>query len=838
MSKKKYSLNTIYISERLQENLKPISQSAFTAVTAPMGYGKTTAINWYLDKQSKNGNSCVIRISIYSDNLSVFWQSVQKAFAFAGLDFLDNYSCPSDAASAGMLADELCYSLSGQTSYYIFIDDFHLLGEPHIADFFCMLANRLPENIHLIVSGRNAFLSGKEILRLGKKLYQIHTRDLCLNRQELSVYTHRCGASLNEDQLNTLLYSSEGWFSAVYLNLCTFFESGHFPDHTSNIYDMFSSAMIAPLSDAQQEFLIVMGLADEFTVEMALFITGNPEAGQILSLMTRQNAFITPLPDGVSFRFHHMMKECTQRTFAMLSHEKQTDFRNRYGQWYESRGQFLQALAAYNKALNYDAALAVIQKDAGILLASLSPEKVLAFLDVCPTEILKNRPLALLVLMRRMFTWHQIPKMLELKQLLTNTIAEDNTLSEDERKNLSGECDLIMSFLMYNDITGMSVLHRQASSKMTRPAISIRKTGSWTFGSPSVLMMFHRRSGTLDAELAAMNECMPHYYRITQGHGQGAELLMNAEAAFMQGNFSDAQILLEQTYSTIASNGQHNISLCCDFLATRLSLFQEGVTFVKNPEIKRKELLSLHNMMWLNIFDSTYAYYYALIRMPEKIPALFKDHMLSTVSFLSPCRPMMEMIENQVFLSQKMYAKVIGRSETLLPFCEKMHYELVSLHVQIQTAAAYAMLGKHHDARQLLQKALGHAMPDGFLIPFVENYTYIKDVLSSINSIASEPFTDRILSLGSVYEQHCLRLSSRNYRPEILNVLNSREAEIAALITDRLSNREIAEKLFLSEGTVKQYVNQIYSKLMINGDTRTKRKQLAELISSINKGLT
>lgn len=135
MSKKKYNLNTIYISERLQENLKPISQSAFTAVTAPMGYGKTTAINWYLDKQSKNGNSCVIRISIYSDNLSVFWQSVQKAFAFAGLDFLDNYSCPSDAASAGMLADELCYSLSSQTSYYIFIDDFHLLGEPHVADY-------------------------------------------------------------------------------------------------------------------------------------------------------------------------------------------------------------------------------------------------------------------------------------------------------------------------------------------------------------------------------------------------------------------------------------------------------------------------------------------------------------------------------------------------------------------------------------------------------------------------------------------------------------------------------------------------------------------------------
>lgn len=87
MSKKKYNLNTIYISERLQENLKPISQSAFTAVTAPMGYGKTTAINWYLDKQSKNGNSCVIRISIYSDNLSVFWQSVRRHLPLQGLIF-------------------------------------------------------------------------------------------------------------------------------------------------------------------------------------------------------------------------------------------------------------------------------------------------------------------------------------------------------------------------------------------------------------------------------------------------------------------------------------------------------------------------------------------------------------------------------------------------------------------------------------------------------------------------------------------------------------------------------------------------------------------------------
>ena len=47
-----------------------------------------------------------------------------------------------------------------------------------------------------------------------------------------------------------------------------------------------------------------------------------------------------------------------------------------------------------------------------------------------------------------------------------------------------------------------------------------------------------------------------------------------------------------------------------------------------------------------------------------------------------------------------------------------------------------------------------------------------------------------------------------------------------------LTNREIADELYLSEGTVKQYVNQIYAKLHIEGDTRTKRKELIKLIQS------
>ena len=821
MPKPKWNLNTIYISERLQESLRPISRCAMTTVVAPMGYGKTTAVNWYLSERAKAKTLRIIRISVYSDNLAIFWKSAQEAFARAGLPFLREYPCPTDAAGSGLLVDDLCHALAGETPCYIFIDDFHLLTDKRAALFLCMLANRLPANVHLIVASRDRFLPAAEAVRLGAKVYQIGTEQLRLNHTELAVYAHRCGTELSDAQVESLLYSSEGWFSAVYLNLRTLSERGVLPSRHSDIYATFTAAMIDPLPEKQREFLAVMGLADEFTVEMAQCITGEADAGQILSLLTEQNAFVTRLPDGVTYRFHHMMKECAERRFLKLDAETQRLYWERFGLWYEQHRQYLHAIAAYRRSENYDALLRVIRSDAGILLASLKPEDVLDALGKCPAETLKAYPFAILVLMRRMFTWRQIPKMLELKALLLTAIEEHPELSAEERGNLLGECDLILSFLCYNDIRAMSRLHRSASAQMSRPAISIQSSGGWTFGSPSVLMMFYRAPSALESALAEMDECMPHYYKVTNHHGQGAETIMRAEALFCQGRFTDAHIELERAYAQIRESGQVNMALCCDFLSWRLSLHadvEQRYTFAE----RYADLLRYHDASWLNLWSATSAYYHALRGETDKIPEVFSQHCLSDINMLAPGKPMMEMIENQVYLAQGAYAKVVGRSAGLLAVCEAMHYALVALHVRIQTAAAYARLGKPEEARAELKKALSDAEPDGFVMPFVENYGFLQPLL------AQEIKSELIAKIAGLGEAAGAR-SAASARPAAFAALTPREFEIVELMTQRLSNREIAERLYLSEGSVKQYVNQIYSKLHIEGDTRTKRKQLAGL---------
>ena len=823
MPKPKWNLNATYISERLQESLRPISRCAMTTVVAPMGYGKTTAVSWYLDERVRAETAMVVRISVYSDNLAILWRSAQDAFARAGLGFLREYDCPADDVGGSMLADDLCHELAGDVPCYLFLDDFHLLTDRRVTAFLCTLAGRLPGNVHLIVASRDRFLPAAETVRLGARVYQISTEQLRLNHTELAVYAHRCGTELSDAQVDELLYSSEGWFSAVYLNLRTLHEQGALPDRRSDIYATFTAAMIDPLPERQREFLAVMGLADEFSEDMARFVTGDADAGEILAALTAQNAFVKRLPDGVTYRFHHMMKECAERCFEALGAEKRALYQARCGAWYERHGQYLHAMAAYRRSGDYEGLLRVVQADAGILLASLHPAEVLAALDECPDGVLKAHPLALLVLMRRMFTWRQIPRMMALKALLLAAIEEHPEMPERERGDLLGECDLIMSFLCYNDISAMSRLHRSASAQMSRPAISIRSDGGWTFGSPSVLMMFHRTAGALESELAEMDECMPHYYKITGGHGRGAERIMAAEAAYMQGRFTDAHIALESAYAQIEGNGQVNMALCCDFLAWRLALHTDAALRC-TPEARRAELLRQHNASWLQLWNGVSAYCHAVRGETERIPAVFARHRLAEVNTLAPGKPMVEMIENQVYLAQGAYAKVIGRGAELLAVCGGMHYALVALHLRIQTAAAYAQLGKREEARAWLAEALADAAPDGFVMPFVENYDALASLLAEQKDC---PLTARIEALGQAARR---RLAVENRPPELAS-LTEREYGIVCLMGQRLSNREIAERLFLSEGSVKQYVNQIYSKLHIDGDTRTKRTRLTELLA-------
>jgi DNA-binding NarL/FixJ family response regulator len=62
--------------------------------------------------------------------------------------------------------------------------------------------------------------------------------------------------------------------------------------------------------------------------------------------------------------------------------------------------------------------------------------------------------------------------------------------------------------------------------------------------------------------------------------------------------------------------------------------------------------------------------------------------------------------------------------------------------------------------------------------------------------------------------------------PAVLQELTSREQEVVALAADGLSNREIGARLYLSDGTVRNYLSTAFAKLGVS-----RRSELARLLA-------
>ena len=123
----------------------------------------------------------------------------------------------------------------------------------------------------------------------------------------------------------------------------------------------------------------------------------------------------------------------------------------------------------------------------------------------------------------------------------------------------------------------------------------------------------------------------------------------------------------------------------------------------------------------------------------------------------------------------------------------------------LQALNAWAQ-DQHDTALAALQEALILAEPGGFIRMIIDEGPPMHDLLCLASERELEP-KDYIARLVD---------ASNDDHPASIESLSPREDEVLHLIADQLSNREIAESLFISVNTVKTHVRRLYNKLGAN----------------------
>jgi LuxR family maltose regulon positive regulatory protein len=141
------------------------------------------------------------------------------------------------------------------------------------------------------------------------------------------------------------------------------------------------------------------------------------------------------------------------------------------------------------------------------------------------------------------------------------------------------------------------------------------------------------------------------------------------------------------------------------------------------------------------------------------------------------------------------------------------------IEVRVLQALGLQAAGKADQAMKALAQALLQAEPEGYIRTFVDEGRPMAALLHhALSRGVTADYTARLLAAFPSVDQEVH--SSPHLVPFPFNEpLSQRELEVLRLLAEGLTNREIAQRLYISAGTVKVHLKHIYNKLDVSNRT-------------------
>ena len=804
----------LYFSPRVTQDMSKILGYPLTLVEAPMGYGKTTTVREHVMLTSAH----LLWQNIYDDSKVAFWSGFCRLF-----DALDSgrahrlteFGFPDDSASIHV-ALALIKQIAIPKQTVIVVDDFHLVDTPEIASFFTLLAVNQIKNLHIILISRFFQFIHTEELALKRILYHIKKERFELNPKEIIDYYGHCEISLTESEADELYQLTEGWISALYLLMLNFKENGSLLTSV-NICKLVEQAVYEPFSDEIKTFLLSMSIYNSFTPEQARYIMPLASVEEILKEVTGRNAFVMYDPIQKSYHVHSIFKNVLSGKLNAMGETYRAELYKKAAEWYLQIGDYLLSMRYGYLGGDFDIVLESLELDRGQSINSEDKEWLIKYFDSCSMEDKANHPYAVLIYAHRMFMFNEITlfkKSCQVFMMIYQNIKNNDAAYKD---SLLGEYELLMIFEEYNDIERMAACIKRASKLLKKPSLILDNQSSWTYGSPSVLCLYHRKLGALLNEVERMKEIMPYYYQMTGNHGKGAEEIMSAERFYYRGDFLNAEIAMHKAYQL--AEEASDITLCIIFLDIKLS-FMKG-NFIEILNLFKKLRDNIFEKKWhvfLHTIDMCETYFFSCMHMNEKAALWIKSGEFKSTRLLFPSLAYLNIVYGKVLVENGEYIKLLGMAEYFLSSASVYHHLLV----HIYTAAASAQISRADDAAAALEQALSMAIPDQLYMPFAENGDSIKPLLEELKSQGK--YADNITEILALCEQYQKAAENMIWENSLHGTvaLTERENDIARLAVQGFSNKEIGKQLYISENTVKTQLKSIFKKRGIHSRTLLK----------------
>lgn len=819
----------LYIRKALSQALQRIWEYPLTVVEAPMGYGKTTAVREFF----RDCESEVLWQTVADASATAFWYGFSRLFRKidpACADSLAGIGVPGDSVLREE-AVELIGGVEFPARTVIVVDDYHLLSSENIDRFFERLVRARVPNLHIVLVSRSVFGENTAELALKGYCLVIDKSRFELTQDETVEYCRRCGVRLTAKEAGFLHAYTEGWISAVYLCMLGYRQDGRV-ERQASLSELIEKVVYRPCPAEVKEFLLVICVFDSFSLAQAEHMWQKGNAEPLLRWLVAENAFISFDQAGQVYYLHNIFTSYLRRIFDRQAPGRRRALWKLGGEWHLGAGEGMLAAEYFYRAGDFDGLLTAIEADKGGSIAGENKDALIRYFAECPAAIKMRHPWACLIFALNMFLFAELPLFVRQCAEIDEYLAASPALDDGARAWLAGELELLKSFGEYNRVPAMAAHHEEAWRLLQGPAGFIDTSGSWTFGSPSVLYMLYRESGRLEQEVGELAAAMPCYCRLTDGHGAGGEHVMAGERYYHIGDFENAEIAAHKAMYIAQSRRQPSIALAAMFLQVRLALARGDGDYVLADLRQARETLKRQGLYsYMHTLDLGEGFVFACLGQPQRIPAWIARGDLQDSSLFLPAYAFFNIVWGKALLLSGHHRQLIGLAGEFIAAAAVFPNLLAQIYAYIYEAAAQARLGRDDDALAALEQALAIAAPDGLVMPFAENGEHIADLLAAAAKAGPHaPFAARIVAVYPPLARRRQAIAAQ-LDGGGKSRLSGREAEIAELVAAGLSNEAIGQKLHIAKITVKKALGNIFAKLGVSN-----RAALARIITEHKTG--
>lgn len=817
---KKFNPNYIYISNRLNSRLKTISESPLTIVEAPTGYGKTTVVKEYFTKNNIRN----IWFNIDTNDKDEFFtdfckriDSVNKVCA----KMLSSVGFPKDSDAAAVIS-KIILDMEFREDTILVLDNYHLICDEYFNQIIKDLSSGKNAKLHVVFLTQAITSSVTFDLILKKKLNYLNKADFELTESEIDEYYKNAGVKLTKEESDFLYQYTEGWPSALYLQMLSYVSTNKF-EPTVSVDNLVCNAIWDNINRKEQDCLISLSIFSNFSFRQAIAMNECTISEKEIEDLLDNNTFIKYDSKSRKYYIHSILKYFLEREFDKLEPLFKKQIYKNAGRWFVANEEYFEAIKYYNKIGDYEDILSLNYK-AGTLVKEMNSNNENLFLGI--TKNIKNEWKiryidTYMIFVYSLILYNERDLFDKECNLLFELIEESNLTKRDKDKYI-GECTLLKSFGCYNDLKMLEEYYEKAYDLLKAPSIIFDGNSSFSFFNPSVFSAMHTKVGEVNNEIKIIDRIMPLYYKVFNGASKGAEALYRAESLMNKGEFSDAATLCKKAKYMAETRKQTDIYFSSLFILSRIAYYNADYeTINENLNLIRRNLENTDRSDLIYMADMCEGYIRIALDSPELVPSWLTNN----ISIENNCRihtlGFANIIYGKYLLSKEKYDDFLAISGQMLGVASVFNNIMYKIYTYIYIAIADYAISKENKAGDMLLEAVKLAQPDDILLPFVENYGLIANLFTSEKLSQYKEFVNEIRTLTRKYSKGLRSSKKASLNDQSLGLTN-REYEVAKLAAQRLSNKEIADSLFIAESTVKSNLKVVFNKLGINSRNELK----------------